>query len=135
METVTSLVGWVFYVLALPTHLFWPLGDIVKLAYTAMVIYLIYRFTPQSLGNAARRFVLPYVSIATRKLRNQLGLLMIDADALPRQGNSKPQIVYKEVKVARSVKKNIWLRVRWMMAGALIVAVTQNWQLIYAYFK
>jgi TM2 domain-containing membrane protein YozV len=131
MDTVTSLIGWLIYIIGLPTHLFWPLGDIIKMIYTAVILYAVYRFTPQFVRDAVRKFLWPYIGALARKLRNGLGRLMMDTDT-PR-GTSDTHTDGVRAPAKRSFKRGIFLRVRWMMIGALFLFAGENWQTVSAY--
>lgn len=47
---VTTFLGWIWYILSIPTGLFWPLGDLVSLVYLGVIGWLLFKFPPTRAG-------------------------------------------------------------------------------------
>lgn len=104
------------------------IGGIIETVLVVGIIWLAYRHTPAGIRTAIRHRIGPYLNAATRGLRRFLVRLMADPDMFPRPRDGEPQVVYKEVRVTRSLRSNVLLRIRWFIAGIAATYAGWHWQ-------
>lgn len=99
---------------------------VVGFIFFLLLVWAIYWYAPSPIR---RRFV-PYLSSGTRIPRNMLARSIGDPDIFRQPGDAKPQIIYKEVRVARSFRSNVMLRIRWSLFGCLALLAFQYRELL-----
>ena len=127
---LTTVLGWVWTIIIAPTHLFWPVGQIISLAYLVLIIWALRTYTPVRVKQAVAAKAAPVVWTTSTPARWFIVTWLANPEWIATGGTrivEKSVEVPVEVPVRRTFREWLASAFKWTLFGALLASIAWNY--------
>lgn len=133
---LTTVLQWAWMIIVAPTHLFWPVGQLVSLAYLVIIIVVIRRYTPTRVKRIVAGRTAPVLWTTTTPVRWYVVTWLANPEWIASGGTriiEKPVEVLIEVPSRRTFRKWLASALKWTLFGALLASIAWNYATVSAW--
>lgn len=132
---LTTVLSWAWTIIVAPTHLFWPFGQIISLAYLVLIIWVVRKYTPARVKQVVAAKTAPVVWTTSMPMRWFIVTWLANPEWIAAAGNGTRTVERRvEVPVKVPMRRSFgeWLSsaFKWTLFGAIVSSAAWNYTAI-----